>query len=98
MTKLMTAKEAREMASEFRMNANVQKAISAIEKEIKSAVTKGYTSVNTKVINDMEWGKEIEMVISALKSAGYSVEKKTVTDHLDIDNSATMVVHIISWE
>lgn len=94
---LMTAKEARDMTAEFRINANVQKAISAVAEEIKSAVTKGCSSVTTKVINSMEWGKEIEMVISALKSAGYAVEKKTVTDHLDIYHS-DMVVHIISWE
>ena len=97
MTELMTAKEAREMAAEFRMNANAQKAISAVEKEIKYAVTKGRSSVTTRVINGVEGGKEIEMVISALKSAGYTVEKKTVTDHLDIYLS-DMVVHIISWE
>lgn len=97
MTELMTAKEAREMTAEFRMNANAQKAISAVGKEIKYAVTQGRSSVTTRVINGAEGGKEIEMVISALKSAGYTVEKKTVTDHLDIYHS-DMVVHIISWE
>lgn len=94
---LMTAKEARDMAAEFRMNASIQKAITAIEKEITTAVTKGYTSINTRVINNMERGKEIEFVISALKSAGYHVEKKTL-GHIQDPYHSQEEVHTISWE
>lgn len=95
---LMTAKEARDMAAEFRMNASIQKAITAIEKEITTAVIKGCTSITTRVITDIRKGKEIELIISALKSVGYRVEKKTLKSTQDPYYGQEEVIHSISWE